>query len=182
MTLKMRTFKLPSLARVAALGLALSSAAASQALFATISLDDPHKVVSAGAQSIWFSGRIDVLEDNPGPILFVYHAYLEGTNSEKLDVNNYSNAYFNWLGVGGGKHAGDVFVGDLFELVVEDTDPAGLYHHRFGSLTTDSTAYVDYDLDHRSNEASFSVQIVPEPATLVALGMGALALARRRRK
>lgn len=170
------------MAKAAALCVVLSSASLSQALFASISLDAPHKVVSPGAQSIWFSGRIDVHEDNPGPILFVYHAYLEGSNFFKLDVNNYSNAYFSWLGSGGGKHAGDVFVGDLFELVVDANDPAGLYHHRFNSLTTDSTAYVDYDLDHRSNEASFSVQIVPEPATLAMLGMGALALIRRRRK
>ncbi|HRK20849.1 MAG TPA: PEP-CTERM sorting domain-containing protein [Fimbriimonadaceae bacterium] len=36
--------------------------------------------------------------------------------------------------------------------------------------------------ENRSNSVSYSVQIVPEPATMAALGLGVAALIRRRRK
>ncbi|HRK20850.1 MAG TPA: hypothetical protein PLX06_03540 [Fimbriimonadaceae bacterium] len=107
--------------RLAMAAVGLSAAAVSQAAFADFSLHDPHKVITPGAQSVWFSGRIVVNEDNPGTILWAVHAYLETIGNHALEVGSYAQSYFDWLGAGFGKHAGDVYDGDLFELVVDGT-------------------------------------------------------------
>ena len=168
------------------LAVVLASASPGRGAIYTFSLDQPHKVVPLGTTSIWFSGTIDVLEENDGSILLAVHAYLDGTYANKLDVNQYAQSYYDWLGAGGSFPAGGHYAGPLFELVADPSDPIGFYNHSGFSIADNCRAYV-YESqqntpEHRSNEVEYSVTIVPEPATLAALSLGTLALARRRRK
>lgn len=164
----------------------LSFAATSQGAIFTFSLDDPHKTVPLGTTSVWFNGTIDVLQENDGATLWAVHTYLDGTYANKLDVNQYAQSYYNWLGSGASFHAGGHYTGPLFELAIDASDPEGLYSHSAYGLTDTCRAYVYESLqntpDHRSNEVEYSVRIVPEPATLTALALGALAMMRRRRR
>ena len=68
------------------------------AQFALMSLDESHKVVSQADQDIWFEGTIDVLQDYNSCVLFVYHAYLHDSNIAKLDVADYAQTFYTWLG------------------------------------------------------------------------------------
>lgn len=163
---------------------ALAVSAASQAA-GTITLFAPHKTVSQGiTQSIVFSGRIDITADYNSMSLHYFHAFKDGGYSDVITAGNVSSNFLTWLGTIGSHLTGAVYEGTLFEMDQLAANPAGFYNHTGFALNDTPTAYMEFDSNTpqyvRSNEAEYTINVVPEPATMVALGAGLVAVIRRR--
>lgn len=167
--------------------LGMLTASAISSANGTLVLYDPHKTVNAGVnQSILFSGHIDITEDWNSMTLWYPHAYLHGGYSSKIDAGMVHNSFLTWLGTIGSHSAGASYDGPLFYMDQDAGDPIGMYDHPFGSLVAPCESWMDFNSNQsnyvRSNTQAFSVNVVPEPVTFVALGVGLAAVIRRKRK
>jgi len=171
--------------KVAGVGFAALAGACAQAALYQVALDVTHWEVPVQDSEWWVSGTIDVLQDNGGPIVFSQHAYHDGDYIHRIDTQDISQDYLQWLGSGAAFEAGAHYSGALFKLVQHVDDIPGEYNHNFNSPVDPAQFYVyetgHNDPDHRSNIVGYTVTVVPEPATMALLGLGVVPLLRKRR-
>lgn len=149
--------------------------------FMNLNLNNPYQsanVPGSGSIFVTFSGTVDILN----PFYDVSGATIEGAS----DGTNFLNMAFDaaFLSYVLGNNPGLDYTGDIFTAEVTSTTPLGNYWLGPGGLSglAEFTAIATGpSLDAVDNEL-FGVTVVPEPATLAALGIGAAALIRRRRK
>lgn len=149
--------------------------------FINVNLNNPYQTASVpGAGSIFltFTGTVDILN----PLYDASNAILEspsdGTNFLTMAFDAAFITYVN------GSNAGIDYTGNIFTAEVTSTTPQGNYWLGTGGLSGLAELTVTAtgpSLDASDNEL-YGVTVVPEPATLAALGVGAAALIRRRRK
>lgn len=170
----------------------LGAAAASHAQifqFATVSLDSPHKTIAPGAQYVTFSGSISITTDNQFWNAPVQHLYKDGTFSvnDRLDMFNFTQSFYDALGMGGSNLAGWSYTGDIFIIEVGADDEDGFYWHTSNGINDACDFFLQQstgDPNWQSNRVEYSITIdsVPEPASFIAFGSAGLALIARRRR
>ena len=130
--------------------------------------------------SVVFTGTIDILI----PTFDVKDASLEAPSNGSVvlaaELHPDLIAYIN------GDSPGVDYSGNLFLVHVPPTTPLGNYWFRdlFGGLSPMSEFFVRAEgsnFEANDNEL-YGVTVVPEPASMVALGLGAIGFFRRRRK
>ncbi|MFY9233732.1 MAG: PEP-CTERM sorting domain-containing protein [Fimbriimonadaceae bacterium] len=165
--------------------LALAAAFAASAISMAginVNIDSQYQTVvrpGSGSISVMFTGTVDVLL----PTFDVNGALLEfpsdGTN---FLSGSFDAAFITYLSAG----AGVDYTGALFEITVQSTDDLGLYFLNSSSDGLSALSeFIVYASDGSVTAADnemFGVEVVPEPASMVALGVGIAALARKRRK
>ncbi len=178
------------IAKSAFASLFLAFTALSQAqitYFANVTLDDPHKVVAPGAGNVVFGGTIQILEDAPnGWIAQGFHLYLEGSNSfgTIIEQVDFAPEFYQWLGMGGTNLAGATYNGPMLTMFVDPTDQPGLYWHDYSGLNNPASYFLQSSQDPniQSNRVAYSIEVVPEPATILGLSIAAAGIAARRKK
>lgn len=134
---------------------------------------------SSGSIQVVFTGTVDMLL----PTFYVDVAWLETPASAS---NNTLNPTYDpaFLAYANAQVPGADYVGNLFSVEVASTTPLGFYwlnggfNNPLSELVVDAT---DGQITTSDNEM-YGVNVVPEPATMAVLGLGAAALLRRRRK
>lgn len=149
--------------------------------FINVNLNNPYQTASVpGAGSIFltFSGTVDILQASYDASNAILEAPSNGSNLLSAVLDPAFVAYVS------GSNPGVDYTGTLFTVEVTSTTQLGNYWLGAGGLSGLSELTViatGASLDASDNEL-FGVTVVPEPATLAALGIGAAALIRRRRK
>jgi hypothetical protein len=147
-----------------------------------LNLNNPVETVNlpnSGSVNVVFTGTVDVLPGWDASSATLYFPFL-GSNGLGGGFDS------NFLTYLGGSNAGVDYSGNLFSITVNSTDAPGYYD--FNSLSPTSTS--QFVVGASKNGVSFSdneyfavdVQAVPEPASIAMLGIGSLALIRRRRR
>ncbi len=150
--------------------------------FVNINLDNPYQTVTpptSGSIFLTFSGTIDILN----PLASISTAILEspGTTSDALSTV-FDAGFVSYVTAA---TPGMDYTGDLFTVEVNSSTPNGFYWLNSGGLNGLAEFTVTASIPNfpvASDNEMFGVTVVPEPATLAALGLGAAALIRRRRK
>lgn len=172
--------------RLVASALALSAATLSFGAYANITLDNAHQTVNQDTREIWFSGTITITQDWVSLSMPVPHLFRQPGWGDRLDSSLNAPAFLTWLGNFGSHQAGATYTGDFFSLHQDIGDPTGVYDHTGASAVPPANFYMEFNQNQssygRSNEVPFSVTVVPEPATMAALGLGVVTLIRRKRK
>lgn len=136
---------------------------------------------NAGFTTVTYSGTVDVLAGWDATSALSWNASLDGVSNFKAVT--FDAAFVAYLS---GANAGIDYTGDLFSLDIQSTDPVGLYDQNAGSPTGTSQLIVSAVNTRNQREFSdneyYAVNVVPEPASLIALGVGAAALLRRRNR
>lgn len=148
-----------------------------------LNLDNPFQTVVAptsGSLVVTYSGTVDISNGWDAVSASVEFPFLTD-GSAFLGNILFTNDFLTYLGAGA-----DVdYSGSLFTITIDSTTPAGEYWLD-SSLTNASEIAINAtkgSANFNDNEAySLTVEAVPEPASMAALGLGALALLRRRRK
>lgn len=166
--------------KLALLGLATIATGAYAGV--NLNLSDHVKSVvqpGTGFVDVVFSGTVDVLPNWDATSAVLYTP----DNGSAALSGGLTTAFLDYLS---GSFAGTDFNGDLFFIRVQASDAVGFYDQNALSTGGSSELVVNAVNGNRrfaDNEYyGVEVQAVPEPATLAALGLGAIALIRRRRK
>jgi hypothetical protein len=144
-------------------------------------LTNPHQTVAvpnAGSVNVVFTGTVDVTSgwDVTGANVTLPSLI----NSAPFLGGSFDPAFIAYVG---GVTPGLDYSGNIFRITVTSTTPLGLYG--FQSTTANpvqSTVTATNGTSTFVDNEAYSVNVVPEPATLAALGLGVAALVRRRRK
>lgn len=149
--------------------------------FINVNLSNPYQtanVPGSGSIFLTFSGTIDILN----PLYTFTIASLETPFSGPNILNTtYHADLINYVNTA---TPGQDFTGNLFTVEVKSTDALGNYWFDSSSQTGLSEfvgSATASGLPGASDNEMYGVTVVPEPATLAALGIGAVALIRRRR-
>ena len=148
--------------------------------FINVNLSNAYQSASvpgAGSIFVTFTGTVDILQASYDASNAVLEAPSNGSNVLNVVLDPAFVTYIN------GSNAGVDYTGTLFTAEVASTTQLGNYWLGAGGLSGLAELTVmatGASLDASDNEL-FGVTVVPEPATLAALGIGAAALIRRRR-
>ena len=165
-----------------ALGL-LSVGAASQAAI-NFNISNAYQTATlpnSGMITVTFSGTVDVLLPTWDAVNITVES--PGNGSAFLTFDSFDAGFVAYLG---SNAPGVDYTGNLFSIQVNSTDAQGFYYlngSSFGmSALSEAIVYasVPGGPEIADNEY-FGVNVVPEPATMAALGLGAIALIRKRR-
>lgn len=165
-------------------------ALASLALVATVSqaginfnLNNPNVTVSrpgSGFVLVTFSGTVD-LSGGFAPLLATVELPQNGSNT--LAFDSFDSSFLAYLSAG---VVDSDYSGDLFSLQVSSTDPYGTYDMNNSSFGSSPFAEAIVTASKSGIAAAdnefFSVEVVPEPASLAILGLATGALVARRRR
>jgi hypothetical protein len=149
-----------------------------------LNFDVPYETVvrpNSGSVDVVFTGTIDVLLpefDVTG--LFVEFPSMDNVTFLATNFHPDLTAYFL------ADLPGVDYSGNLLTVTVQSTDALGFYYlNNSGSGTSPLAEFIvtaSDDSDFASDNEFYGLNVVPEPATCAALGLGVLALARRRKK
>lgn len=149
-----------------------------------LNLDTQYQTVvrpNAGSVFVTFTGTVDVLL----PSFDVSQAFLEfpGNNAAVFLSSAFDPAFIAYLVA---NSPGVDYTGTLFEVEVTSTTSLDSYWlNNSGSGLSPLSELIMSATDGQitaSDNEFFGVTVVPEPTTLVAVGISAVALLRRRRK
>lgn len=150
--------------------------------FVNLNLNNPYQnaaIPGAGSIFLTFNGTVDILN----PMFAISGATLEAPDngSQLLNVA-YDAGFLAYVSAG---TPGVDYTGDIFTVEVQSTSQVGNYWFGAGGLSPFAELTVTASgagLPDAVDSEMYGVTVVPEPATLAALGLGAAALIRRRRK
>ncbi len=150
--------------------------------FVNLNLNNPYQTTGLpglGSIFLTFSGTVDILH----PAFAINGATLESPDNGSQILNTALDAGFQaYLSAAA---PGVDYTGDIFTVEIQSTNQVGNYWFGGGGLSAFAELIVTASAqglpDAVDNEL-YGVTVVPEPATLAALGLGAAALLRRRRK
>ena len=148
-----------------------------------LNINVPYQTVvrpSSGTIQVVFTGTVDVLLPN----FDVDVAILEfpGSSSSVFLNAAFDPAFITYLG---GNSPGVDYSGNLFSVDVSSTTPQDFYWLNSGNNNplSELIVFASDNSGHSSwDNEMYGVTVVPEPATMAALSIGAVALLRRRRK
>lgn len=150
--------------------------------FVNLNLNNPYQtagVPGSGSIFLTFSGMVDILN----PAFAISGATLEAPDNGSQVLNVAFDAGF--LAYLSASAPGVDYTGDIFTVEIQSTTQVGNYWFGAGGLSAFSELIVSASgagLPDAVDNELYGVEVVPEPATLAALGLGAAALLRRRRK
>jgi hypothetical protein len=134
---------------------------------------------AAGSIFVLFSGTVDVLL----PTFDVNQAQLEFPQDSLANslTGAFDPAFSTYIGT---NSPGVDYTGPLFSIEVTSTSPLGFYWLNGNGFSALSELIVTTSDGTRtaSDNEFFGVTVVPEPATIAAIGLGFAALIRRRRR
>jgi hypothetical protein len=165
-----------------ALAVVLAVSAVSSAAI-NLNIDTQYMTVirpSSGSVFVTFTGTIDVLL----PTFDVSSATLEfAGNGTDFLPGAFDAGFLAYLGAAA---PGVDYAGALFTAEVSSTDDLGLYWlNGSGSGMTPLSEFIvsaTNGTETATDNEIYGVDVVPEPASLAVLGLGLVAIARRRRK
>jgi len=165
--------------KLSLLAAAFGMIASAQAGF-NLNIDSQYQTAvlpSSGSITVTFTGTVDVLLPN----FDITGASLEFPYANSSDFLN--DAFdSNFLTYISGSSPGVDYSGALFTVTVTSTTPQGFYYlDSSGGLAELVVSGSNGTVSGSDNEF-FGVNVVPEPATMAVLGLGAMALVHRRRK
>lgn len=136
---------------------------------------------SSGSISVMYSGTVDVLLPGWDVSGWMLESPSDGSNLLLANIDPGFAAY------AAGNNPGVDYSGNLFSVTVQSTTVPGFYYLNSNNSNPLSEFIVDVSLPGAvtavDNEMfGLTVEPVPEPATLAALGLGAVAFMRRKRK
>lgn len=135
---------------------------------------------SSGSISVVYSGTVDVLLPNWDVVGWTLEFPSDGTNFLSASIDPGFDAYML------ANNPGVDYTGNLFSLTVTSSTAPGFYYLNSGNSNPLSEFIVVASTPGRETSDNemygLTVEPVPEPATLAALGIGAAAFIRRRKR
>lgn len=162
---------------------ALVAGAASAHAGLNLNLNNPYQTVAApssGSISVVFTGTVDILL----PTFDATQADLEfPSDGSNFLTGAFDPAFVAYLGA---NLPGVDYTGNLFSITVTSTTANGFYWLNNGSLgfspLSEFIVHAGNGVQTARDNEFYGVTVVPEPASMAILGLGASALIRRRKR
>lgn len=128
---------------------------------AHLTLDNPNPVIdrlNANQNEYTMTGRLEINETFLSLVLWIPYAYRQGASAHRNDYT-IAPSFLYWLQLQVGQPG--TYVGPLFTIQMDPTDPGGLYNHVFASQVLPYVyAYKDGNSMDRSNEVPYTITLL----------------------